>query len=170
LKAEVFGRELGDDFLDLCWAMNFGEASTELGSRLDTEKSDRASNLKSSKLEDLTEIMQNMPEMKKKLKNLSKHSDIFKFLNKELESRDLYTISGLQQDISTDNKKTEHYNSVIEVINSSRCPDEEKIKLALMYGLKYSEDQDRLNGLKSTLRKKNIQADYLDYITKVVAS
>ena len=106
-NAQVFQRASGDELLDVVWDLNFGEAGNELSLRLDGEKKNRNIDLANSNLEDLSEIMSKMPEMKKKLNDLSKHSDIFKYLNQELTRKNLFKLSGIQQDISTENKKTE---------------------------------------------------------------
>lgn len=82
--AEIFARENGDSFLDEAWALNFGDAGNELSHRLEVEKKNRNIDLSKSNLDDLQEIMTNMPEMRKKLQDLSKHSAIFKFLNEQL--------------------------------------------------------------------------------------
>jgi len=113
---EIFGRLSGDEFLDQSWSLNFGEAGNELSAKFESEKTGRKGNLKDSNLDELQEIMSKMPEMQKKLKDLNKHSEIFKHLNKSIQAADLYKISGIQQDISTENKKAEHFNAVIETI------------------------------------------------------
>jgi vacuolar protein sorting-associated protein 45 len=167
---EILARESGDNFLDMSWSLNFGDAGNELSSRLDNEKKNRNIDLKGSNLDDLQEIMSKMPEMKKKLKELRKHSDIFKFLNKELEERDLFKLSGIQQDISTENKKTDHFATVIETLSDKSLAEDEKIKLCLLFALKYSDDKDRINGMKSTMRKKSIQTQHVDKVLNMARS
>lgn len=166
---EIFARQSGDNFLDTSWALNFGDAGNELSSRLDNEKKNRNIDLTNSNLDDLQEIMTKMPEMKKKLKELRKHSDIFKHLNAELEANDLFKLSGIQQDISTENKKTDQFSTILEVLNDKKVPENEKIKLCLLFALKYSGDSDRIGGLKSTMRKKNIQTGHIDRVLNCVA-
>ena len=82
----------------------------------------------------------------------------------------MFKISGIQQDISTENKKTDQFSTIIEVLGDSKLDETEKIKLCLLFALKYSDDSDRVNGLKSTMRKKNISTEHLDKILNFVKS
>ena len=108
--------------------------------------------------------MSKMPELQKKLKDLNKHSEVFKYLNTYIQANDIYKLSGIQQDISTENKKAEQFNTVIEVIQDSKVTDEEKIKLCLLLVLKYSDDKERVNGLLQSMKKRSLNTDHVEKV------
>jgi hypothetical protein len=64
-NAEIFARESGDEFLDTSWALNFGDAGNELSTLLDDAKKNRNIDLSKSNLDDLQEVMTNLPGMRK---------------------------------------------------------------------------------------------------------
>lgn len=59
---------------------------------------------------------------------------------------------------------------MIEILGDSNLPEIEKIKLCLLFALKYSDDSERVNGLKSTMKKKNITTEHLEKVLNFVKS
>lgn len=161
---EIFSRSSGDLFLDEFWIKNYGETSKELAKKLKDSSKKRHIDLDKASLDDMKDMMLKMPEVTKQLSEVKKHADIFKRITSEIEIKNLYELSGLQQDISVSNDKGEQFEAVLEMLNHSKITDNDKIKLCMLYCLKYSNDENRINGLKNVMRKRGLMIDHIEKV------
>lgn len=161
---EIFARSSGDSFLDIFWLKNYGETSNELADKLKECSKKRHVDLGKASLEEMKDLMLKMPEMTKYLSEIKKHSEIFKRINQEIELKNLYELSGLQQDISVENDRAEQFESVLEMINNEKITNNDKIKLAMLYCIKYSSDSARISGLKNVMRKRGLITDHISKV------
>lgn len=163
-KNEIFSRNSGDDFLDEFWLKNYGDTSKELAKRLKESSKKRHVDLNKASLEDMKDLMLKMPEVTKQLAEIKKHAEIFKIINEEIQDKNMYELSGLQQDIAVESDKGEQFEAVLEMINNSTITDNDKIKLCMLYCIKYSNDDARINGLKNVMRQRSLMTDHIDKI------
>lgn len=159
----IFQRESGDEFLDANWNKNFGEVSKELFSILEQEiRKKQQGKYKNATLEEMKEIMLNLPEAKKIFSDLMKHSEIIKSLTEIIQGRSLFKVSELQQLITTEDNISEHFNQLLELLSDNKILDDEKLKLCILFSLKNKKDNDRINGLKNVMKKKKLDFGVLD--------
>ncbi len=98
-------------------------------------------------------IIDNFPEFKKSERNTSKHFHILEELRKIVDGRNLYNVSEVEQDIvSGKENKVNHYRQVEEMIANPKISKLEKLRLSLLFALRYENDE-KVFHIKEALRK-----------------
>jgi len=157
----LFSRESGDSFFDEFWDKNFGETSEGLSRKLKEASRKRKMQARKTNIEDMQELMLKMPEMQKYTDELKKHSDIFDEITRIINENNLYEVSELQQNITTENEKGEQLDAILDFIVKDNVQEMDKIKLCVLFAIKYSKDTDKVNGLMSSMRKRGLLTDYI---------
>lgn len=159
----VFGRQAGDSFLDKNWNRNFGEFSSDLAAEL--ERLYKAKNIavKGDSFEDMQKALDQLPELSKETAALRKHSQIIAALGAFVTANDIYTVSQLQQDIITENNKQQQLKDLLQVFLKKDVRSLDKLKLAMIYCLKYSDDPERVSGIQRAAQAQNLPVVELVY-------
>ena len=93
---QIFCRSMGDSFLEKYWDKNYGEVSKGISEIMEEQiKSKRTGKLKNASLEEMKEIMMNIPEQKRAFNDLLKHSDAISYISEVVKKRNLFAISEL---------------------------------------------------------------------------
>lgn len=99
-------------------------------------------------------VIENFPEFKKGERNTSKHFNILEELRKLVDSRNLYDISELEQDlVSGAESKNKHFKATQELLEKEGMNKLEAFRIVLLYTLRYEND-DTARQLKSVLKNK----------------
>lgn len=97
-------------------------------------------------------IIENFPEFKKGERNTTKHFNILEELRKLVESRNLYEVSEVEQEIvSGGDARNKHFKVVQELIEKDGINKLEALRLVLLFALRY-EDTDKIDKLKIMLK------------------
>lgn len=156
-KLDIFAREADDEFLDTNWCRNYGEFTKELScelERLFKTRNESTANMKT--MEDFQLVMEKMPNMTREAQLVNKHSGVVRLLTDHLQSNDIYTVSQLQQDISCENNKSGQFKDLLTVLTKKSVSSQDKVKLVMLYCLKYSDDPERVMGLQRAISAQNL--------------
>lgn len=108
-----------------------------------------------STIEDMQRIIENFPEFKKGERNTSKHFNILEELRKLVDTRNLYDISELEQDlVSGPDSKNKHFKAVQALLEKEDINKLEALRLVLLFALRYESD-DTVRQLKNLLKSKH---------------
>jgi vacuolar protein sorting-associated protein 45 len=108
-----------------------------------------------STIEDMQRIIENFPEFKKGERNTSKHFNILEELRKLVDTRNLYDISELEQDlVSGPDSKNKHFKAVQALLEKEDINKLEALRLVLLFALRYEND-DTVRQLKNLLKSKH---------------
>ena len=87
-------------------------------------------------------IIENFPEFKKGERNTTKHFTVLEELRKIVDTRNLYDVSEVEQDIITGiESKSKHYKAVEGLINKDDINKLEALRLVLLFALRYEGDE-----------------------------
>lgn len=117
--------------------------------------------------EEIKKYIESLPAKKKESMEITKHTAIIYELTNTLEARKLLDLSSIEQDIACKDDKKDQLNRVIAFIKSSESKNQiDKIKLFLLFCLRYEQDTNSINTLKQILQDMGL-GDYAclsDYI------
>jgi vacuolar protein sorting-associated protein 45 len=155
-KPLVFSRQTEDTFIEKNWNKNFGEFTTNLTTELENMCKEKHMAVKLDSLEDMQRAMEKLPDLSKDAEKLKKHSDIIRFLTDQVSKNDIYSVSQLQQDIITENNKQQQLKDLLQIFLKKEVRSIDKLKLAMIYCLKYPDDPERVNGIQRAAQAQNL--------------
>jgi len=155
-KPEIYARQTEDLFIEKNWIKNYGEFTMDLSAELERLYKEKNCGAKMENLEDFQAALDKMPDLTKDAKNLRKHSDLIRTLAETIQSRDIYSVSQLQQDIITENNKANQFKDVLNALVKKNVTALDKTKLVMLYCLKYNDDMERVTGLQRALAAQSI--------------
>lgn len=142
----------------------FADVAMKIKEKIDSMQSnDGKDNMDS--FEDIKKYIENLPQKKKESMEITKHTSIVYELTNMIENRKLLEISSLEQDIACKDDKKDHFNRIIEILknpNKENNQQIDKIKLYLLFCLRYEQDTNCINTLKQLLKDTGL-GDYADY-------
>lgn len=100
-------------------------------------------------------VLDSMPELKRKSTNISKHVTLTGEISKLVGERKLMDVSRLEQDISAQDNKNDQFKALMEIL--SRDYDKfDKLRLVLLFSLRYEADTASLYMLKDKLKQQGL--------------
>lgn len=155
-KALVFARQTDDAFLDKNWSKNFGEFTTDLTVELEKMYKEKNMAVRLDNLEDMQKAIEKLPDLSKEAEKLKKHSDIIKRITEVVSCNDIYSVSQLQQDIITESNKQQQLKDLLQIFLKKEVRSIDKLKLAMIYCLKYPDDPERVNGIQRAAQAQSL--------------
>ena len=96
-----------------------------------------------------------MPELKRKSANISKHVTLTGEISKLVGERKLMDVSRLEQEIAAKENKNEHFKALMDIL-SQNYDKFDKLRLVLLFSLKYEADSASLYMLKERLKLQGL--------------
>ena len=88
-------------------------------------------------------VIENFPEFKQSQRNTTKHFNILEELKRLADGRGLYNLSEVEQELASSSQNTSkqnNYNNVASFIESQEISKVEKLRLLLLFALRYEND------------------------------
>ena len=150
MQQEVVLNVQDDEFYRTTQHMVFGELGSALKEAVDEfqkhEGSSIASGAGRSKLqsiEDIQRFMENYPEFKRQEGMVAKHVTLTSALSRVTSERNLFDMSELEQELACNENLTEAFNRVETFVEDNNVPLEDKLRLVLLYSLRYQLEGER---------------------------
>lgn len=106
-------------------------------------------------IEAMQAVLDSMPELKRKSANISKHVTLTGEISKLVGERNLMDISRLEQEISAKENKNEHFKMLMDIL-SQNFDKFDKLRLVLLFSLRYETDSASLFMLKDKLKQQGL--------------
>ncbi|WOO81057.1 Vacuolar protein sorting-associated protein 45 [Vanrija pseudolonga] len=151
-------------FADNLYA-NFGDLGANLSQYVTdySSKSSTIGNVSSSRIEtvaDMKRFVEEYPEFRKLGGNVSKHVTLVGELSRIVERDDLLAVSEVEQSLASQESHQADLRSVMTLIASPKVPAANKLRLAILYALRYQKFYgNQITGVVDALIKNNVGAD-----------
>lgn len=154
--------DLEDDFLLENKEKEFGEITNIINDKVMEYAKNNKDEDKLDTFKDMIKYLENLPTLKKQSMEVTKHSGIIFDLIRRVNEKKLLEISSLEQDIACSSSKKDHMNKIISIIKNPIYAKHtyEKVKLYLLFCLRYEDDQMAINTLKEVMSENNMH-DYM---------
>lgn len=107
-------------------------------------------------IEDMREFIERYPLFRSKSINVSKHVAIISELSRLTDSCQLMDISELEQEIACYSRRTEHKDELLTRLSNPRIQPADKIRLALLYMIRYEKYTEDGRMIKSKLLENGL--------------
>jgi vacuolar protein sorting-associated protein 45 len=139
-----------DDFFAKHRHSNYGDLGGAIKALMDEYQRQAKLNEHITSVEDMQAFMERYPAFRAKSHNVSKHVALMHELSRLIETHKLMDISQLEQEMACSNDHAAHQKALFERIRGRAIEASDKIRLALLYALRY-EGVANLDQLKFEL-------------------
>ncbi|GAA5869434.1 hypothetical protein JCM3774_001451 [Rhodotorula dairenensis] len=138
---------------------NFGDLGAHLSAYVQ-DYSTRSATSQASKIEtvaDMKRFIDEYPEFRKLGSNVSKHVALVGELSRLVNVRHLLQVSELEQSLASNESHGTDLRAVREAISAPEIPQEAKLRLAVLYALRYQKmPGNQVDGVVDLLRQQNV--------------
>ncbi|AET37989.1 Vps45p Ecym_2242 [Eremothecium cymbalariae DBVPG len=143
-KHDVFFRET--------MYLNFGDLGDRVKQYVTQYKTKTNTNAQINTIEDIKRFIEKFPEFKKLSSNVSKHMAILSELDSQLQLRDIWQLSELEQNLSAHDDNNNDYQEMLKLLQSPNLKSYYKTKLACIYALRNTSETQKTRQVESILR------------------
>ena len=119
-------------------------------------------------IEDMQNFMVRFPEIRSQSVMVSKHVALMSELARLVDLYQLLDISQLEQDIACSSDKSNHRKQLLEKLNNPRIQQASKLKLVLLYLIRY-ENADDASNFKRILSEQGLLTKSLETIDALMS-
>lgn len=153
---QVLLSESQDSFFKESMYLNYGDLTDKFQRYVeDYKKQTKLSsidNLKTQNLTELKKLLTKFPEFKKLSNSILKHLNLITELDKQISKQNLWVIGELQQTIICDLENHQTIKTkILEILEDVSVSTTNKIKLVLLYVIKFPENKNELLLFKNKL-------------------
>ncbi|KAM0750187.1 Sec1-like protein [Meredithblackwellia eburnea MCA 4105] len=138
---------------------NFGDLGAHLQEYV-LDYKNRSASSTASKIEtvaDMKRFIEEYPEFRKLGGNVSKHVALVGELSRLVKSRHLLEVSELEQSLASNESHGSDLRMVQSMISSADIPPESKLRLAILYALRYQKlPGNNIPGVVEALKQQNV--------------
>lgn len=119
------------------------------------EQGKQNQNIKS--IEDMKRFLQNFPEFQKLSSNASKHVNVLTEISAIVGDKNLYPVSEAEQELAVNSDHSFAVKTITPLLSNPKVGDNEKLKLLLLYALRYeNHSSNQLSQLLSLVQKSSM--------------
>jgi len=161
-----------DEFFKKEMYNNYGDLGIEIKNLVDGFQEASKMNHNIQSIEDMQRFVENYPEFRSKQGNVSKHVTLMTELSRIVEEGNLMNASEIEQEIACNSslRAGSIYNEVVDIIRDHKVKEDHKVKLAMIFAVRFEKDGETVSRLISELidvgvpvRKTNLVREILDY-------
>jgi len=148
--------------------LNFGDLGVNIKNYVNEFQNRHHNSVNIESISDMKKFVEEYPEFKKLSGNVSKHVTLVSELSRLVSKDSLLEVSELEQNLACVNNSND-LKEVQNLIKRSNITDESKIKLVLLYTIRYgSQNRNEVNVLKNLLIQNGIPEDKTKIIDQLI--
>ncbi|CAM9099310.1 unnamed protein product [Hapterophycus canaliculatus] len=152
-----------DDFFARNRFSNFGDLGVAVKSLMDDYQKATRLNENINSIEDMQAFLERFPAFRSQSLNVSKHVAVLSELARLVDVYHLLDVSQFEQELACADDHVLHYRELMEKLTSSRIKAPDKLRLAMLYALRY-EDTGNLRAVKSRLLDSGLTPEKVDLV------
>ncbi|CEG77733.1 hypothetical protein RMATCC62417_12432 [Rhizopus microsporus] len=126
-----------DPFFKKSMYFNLGDLGATIKQYVDEYQTKTKSNMNIETIADMKRFVEEYPEFRKLSSNVSKHVALVSELSRRVSQDHLLEVSEAEQSIACNGNHGSDLDSVQKLLSDPRVPEEAKVRLALLYVLRY---------------------------------
>eukprot|EP01100_Stratorugosa_tubuloviscum_P003191 TRINITY_DN1758_c0_g1_i1.p1 TRINITY_DN1758_c0_g1~~TRINITY_DN1758_c0_g1_i1.p1 ORF type:complete len:576 (-),score=244.13 TRINITY_DN1758_c0_g1_i1:114-1841(-) len=149
---------------------NFGELAINVKKLVDDFQQQTKKNQTIESIADMKRFVEDYPEFRKLSNNVSKHVTILDHMSSIITRRDLMNLAEFEQDLACNNDFNKHTNNLYQYLQNPLAIDEDKIRLLIIYALRYEQQANRINEFKALISSEPGKLDVIDSFLRICGS
>jgi vacuolar protein sorting-associated protein 45 len=154
-----------DKFFEDNLVSNFGDLALNIEKYVSKfQEQTKTQSQKIESIEDMQRFIDQYPEFKKLSGNVSKHVTVVHELSRLVAANNLISVSALEQEIACEDNRVEQVRKINMALTDPATTQLEKLRLVLLYSVRYMSDTIGINQLKQSLASLGVAADQVGLI------
>eukprot|EP00922_Rhytidocystis_sp_ex-Travisia-forbesii_P063195 GHVS01094051.1.p1 GENE.GHVS01094051.1~~GHVS01094051.1.p1 ORF type:complete len:331 (-),score=60.20 GHVS01094051.1:711-1703(-) len=137
---------------------NFGELGIAVKQYVDLYQQESKTKAQVESIDDMQKFVDQYPEFRKLSGNVTKHVGVIHELSRLVDRDELLEVSSVEQELACHADRDEHARAVMAKLTSTRTPPMEKLRLVLLFALRYENDP-ALRDQREQLRKSGVEEE-----------
>ncbi|KAI7906640.1 Sec1-like protein [Cokeromyces recurvatus] len=138
-----------DPFFKKSMYLNLGDLGATIKQYVDEYQTKTKSNMSIESIADMKRFVEEYPEFRKLSGNVSKHVALVSELSRRVSEGHLLEVSELEQGLACNENHNNDLKSIQRLIESNHIDDDSKVRLVLLYALRY--EKMATNAIKSLI-------------------
>jgi vacuolar protein sorting-associated protein 45 len=134
--------------------LNFGDLGTSVKELVQNFQRKTQNHARLDTIEDMQRFVDNYPEFRSMSGTVSKHVAIMTELSRLVEARQLMRVSELEQEMACNQDHAQAMDMLLQIMEESRIDWNDKLRLVLLYALRYENQKHQIPQFKKMLRDK----------------
>lgn len=143
-----------DKFFKGAMYLNFGDLGSSIKELVDSYQRELKTNQKINSIDEMREFVEKYPEFKALSGNVTKHVSVMSEMSHQVEVRDLLNLSELEQTLAVNQDHAAALDGVLHYLNNPKLTDADRLRLVILYALRYENQKNEIPTLKSLLRDR----------------
>mmetsp|Transcript_24481 Transcript_24481/g.70270 ORF Transcript_24481/g.70270 Transcript_24481/m.70270 type:complete len:580 (-) Transcript_24481:505-2244(-) len=156
-----------DQFFEDNVLANFGDLGESIKKYVQEYQLQTKNTARIESIEEMQRFVDEYPEFRRMSGNVSKHVAVVHELSRIIEANGLLEASQLEQELACSENRQEHLRSLTEMIKGSSITNMERLRLVLLYALRYEHDNS-VGQLKDQLRSKGIGEEQVGLVDQLL--
>ncbi|CAG8561550.1 7645_t:CDS:10 [Diversispora eburnea] len=168
LKEIVLSQDT-DPFYKKNMDLNLGDLGANIKSYVEEYQSKTKSKVGIESIADMKRFMEEYPEFRKISGNVSKHVTLVSELSRLVEKENLLEVSELEQSLACYEQHASDLKNLQRLIASSKVSDNSKIRLVLLYSLRYEKSpSNSITSLIDELHRHGVSQQKISLIASMI--
>jgi len=163
---EIYMSATQDLFFEENFVTNFGDLGVIIKQYVEEYQQQTKDIREIESMQELQRFVDDYPKFKRMSSNVSKHVAVVHELSRLVEANGLLQASQLEQQLACIENRQEQFREVVEMIRGSTIEDAERLRLAMLYALRY-EHEDSTTDLKKHLLSRGIPEDQVALVDRI---
>jgi vacuolar protein sorting-associated protein 45 len=104
----------------------------------------------------MTRFVENYPQFRAESGNVSKHVAVLGELSRQVDMRGLFDVSESEQTLACHDDHSDALDRVLRLLEDPRLNDDDRLRLVLLYALRYEQTSKEIPRLREILRSKAV--------------
>lgn len=158
-----------DAFFRKSMYLNFGDLGATIKEYVNQYQTKTKSNQNIESIADMKRFVEDYPEFRRLSGNVSKHVALVSELSRVISQQQLLEVSQLEQSLACNDSHNSDLKTVQEMLQQPLLPDDAKVRLVALYGLRYQHHANyALNPLLSLLEHAGVPKHRADVIRTLI--
>lgn len=162
-----------DTFFNESMYLNFGDLSDKVKNYVDLYKQKSATSMNLNSIQDMKFFLESFPEFRKLSDNVAKYVSLTTELDNRVKEMRLWDVSEVEQSVVCNDNSEENFQ-LVEALVCEKSPDGNatevvpellKVKLVILYALKYESQRDKVRKLIEMLKTQQVSQTLIDSVT-----
>ncbi|CAD7944648.1 unnamed protein product [Amoebophrya sp. A25] len=163
-QKELVISTLHDPFFEENIYSNYGDLGANIKKYLAEFQEQTKNSQRIETVDDMRRFVDTYPEFRRLSGNVAKHVAVVIELSRIVRSCGLLDVSQIEQDLACTDAKSAHFDQVLQKLRSPDVNNMERLRLVLLFSLRYENERGAIESLKEELARHKIDVDQIALI------